>query len=103
MRSPSASSSSVDVHIDANTGIPGNHVLGGGDIRASPLWRTARWHRPSEPGETRWELTLNAPKDSPNSVTFAGSPPNSAMLRRTHLRAACWSSRPNGSRSDNSG
>ncbi len=35
-----------------------------------------------------------APADSPATVTRSGSPPNAAMLSRTHSRAASWSSRP---------
>ena len=38
--------------------------------------------------------TLIAPADSPNTVTLSGSPPNPAMLSRTHSRAATWSRIP---------
>src|SRR5260370_35101643 len=37
---------------------------------------------------------LMAPADSPKTVIFPGSPPNAAILSRTHCRAATWSSRP---------
>ena len=30
------------------------------------------------------DSTLRAPADSPNTVMFSGSPPNAAMLSRTH-------------------
>lgn len=33
------------------------------------------------------DSTLRAPADSPNTVMFSGSPPNEAMLSRTHSRA----------------
>ena len=36
-------------------------------------------------------LTLSDPEDSQKIVTFFGSPPNSAMSRCTHRRAAIWS------------
>ena len=39
-------------------------------------------------------MTLSAPADSPAIVTFAGSPPNAAMLRFTQRKAAIWSSSP---------
>lgn len=37
---------------------------------------------------------LIAPADSPHTVTRSGSPPNAAMLSRTQVRAAIWSSSP---------
>ena len=39
-------------------------------------------------------MTLSPPADSPAIVTFAGSPPNAAMLRFTQRKAAIWSSSP---------
>ena len=39
-------------------------------------------------------MTLLPPPDSPKIVTFAGSPPNFAMLSRTHSSAATMSSMP---------
>ena len=39
-------------------------------------------------------LTEIDPADSPAIVTFAGSPPNAAMLSLTHCSAATWSSIP---------
>lgn len=60
----------------------------------SPLCMTARSNRPSTPGEVRCPLMLRAPHETPNTVTFAGSPPNAAALRRTQRMAACWSCRP---------
>ncbi len=39
-------------------------------------------------------LTAKEPADSPKIVTFFGSPPNAAMLSRTHSSASTWSSSP---------
>ena len=44
-------------------------------------------------GDAICALTANEPADSPAIVTFFGSPPNAAMLSRTHCKAADWSSR----------
>ena len=38
--------------------------------------------------------TDTEPADSPATVTRSGSPPNAAMLSRTHSSAAIWSRRP---------
>ena len=53
----------------------------GGRARPPAAWPAAR--RPIPP-----------PADSPKTVTRSGSPPNAAMLSRTHSSAATWSSRP---------
>lgn len=37
---------------------------------------------------------LMPPADSPAMVTVCGSPPNTSMFSRTHLRAASWSKKP---------
>ena len=37
---------------------------------------------------------LIPPADSPKIVTSSGSPPNAAMLSRTHSSAATWSRMP---------
>ena len=54
-----------------------------------PLWMIARENRPFEPGAARCEHTSIAPDDWPPRVTFVGSPPKLAMLRRTQRSAAC--------------
>ncbi|MDQ0809463.1 hypothetical protein QFZ63_001177 [Streptomyces sp. B3I7] len=72
-------------------------VEGPGDHLRPVHWalcRIAFWKRPADPGATRCAQTLVPPAGSPNSVTFAGPPPNAAALRFTHREAACWSSRP---------
>ena len=56
--------------------------------------RTARWNSPAAAGATSRSIAQSAPADWPASVTRAGSPPNAAMLSRTHSSAAIWSSRP---------
>jgi hypothetical protein len=49
----------------------------------------ARWNSPALPGAARWVQVLAPPADSPATVTFDGSPPNAAALRRTQRSAAC--------------
>jgi len=59
-----------------------------------PLWVIARWNSPCARGIDSSAETLIAPALSPNTVTWPGSPPNEAMLSRTHSSAATWSSSP---------
>ena len=42
-------------------------------------------------GEARRLCTETPPAENPKIVTFVGSPPNAAMFRFTHCRAAIWS------------
>ena len=49
-----------------------------------PLCTMALWNSPPASGEAISDSTLRAPADSPNTVMFSGSPPNAAMLSRTH-------------------
>ena len=58
------------------------------------LWAIARWNRPVAYGEVISVVTQPPPADSPKSVTSLGSPPNAAMLSRTHSRAATMSRNP---------
>ena len=60
----------------------------------APLSPIARANSPLASGEAICALTENDPADSPAIVTCAGSPPNCAMLSRTHSTARRWSSRP---------
>ena len=55
---------------------------------AAPLWRIARWKSGRADGVPSSVPTLIAPADSPNTVTFAGSPPKAAMCSRTKRSAA---------------
>ena len=48
---------------------------------------------PSAAGLANNARTEVAPADSPNTVTWSGSPPNAAMLSRTQASAASWSRR----------
>ena len=61
---------------------------------AAPLCAMAVPKRPAARGEPSSVPTLMPPADSPKIVTRAGSPPNWAMLSRTHSRAAIWSPMP---------
>ena len=54
----------------------------------------AWWNSPFVNGDAISAITDAAPADCPPIVTFAGSPPNAAMLAWTHVNAAIWSSRP---------
>jgi hypothetical protein len=54
----------------------------------------ARWNSPDAAGTAINVATLLAPADTPPIVTCRGSPPNAAMLSRTHRSAAIWSSTP---------
>jgi hypothetical protein len=53
-----------------------------------------RRNNPFDSGDVISTLTSNDPPDSPKMVTLLGSPPNLAMLSRTHLSAAIWSRIP---------
>ena len=57
----------------------------------APLDIPAVRNRPADPGDTTWQLTQPAPELSPMSSTRPGSPPNAAMLSRTHFSASRWS------------
>ena len=54
----------------------------------APLWRIALWKSPRAAGTPSSVPMLIAPADSPNTVTFPGSPPKASMLSRTQARAA---------------
>lgn len=54
----------------------------------------ARRKSPRAAGMVISESTDVPPADSPKIVTFSGSPPNAAMLSRTHRSAAIWSKSP---------
>ena len=54
----------------------------------------ARWKSPLADGIAISVLTFPAPPDWPKIVTLFGSPPNAAMLSRTHSSAATMSSMP---------
>ena len=58
------------------------------------LCTTARRNSPAARGIASSAATDPPPADWPKTVTRSGSPPNAAMLSRTHSRAATWSSRP---------
>ena len=58
------------------------------------LWAMAPWNSPSACGTSMTDMTAPPPADSPKIVTRPGSPPNVAMLSRTHSSAATMSSRP---------
>ena len=60
----------------------------------APLWGMARLEQARAAGAARSTPTLIAPADSPKIVTWSGSPPNAAMLSRTHSSAAIWSRMP---------
>ena len=61
---------------------------------AEPLCAMTPPNRPRARGMPSSVVTLMPPADSPKIVTLAGSPPNAAMLSRTHSSAATWSSSP---------
>ena len=61
---------------------------------AGPLWTIALWKSPLADGMAISTLTFAPPPDSPKMVTLRGSPPNRAILSRTHSRAATMSSTP---------
>ena len=58
----------------------------------APLSEMARLIRPFASGEPTIAADITAPADSPNTVTFFGSPPNAAIFACTHLSAAIVSS-----------
>ena len=53
----------------------------------APDWGIARWKSPFALGVPMSVPTLMPPADSPKIVTLLGSPPNAAMLSRTHSSA----------------
>ena len=53
-----------------------------------PLWMIALWNKRVAAGEASSAEMLIPPADSPKTVTFSGSPPNSAMFSRTQSSAA---------------
>ena len=69
-------------------------VAGGKTRRVLPLCMIALSNRPALMGAVSSEPMQNAPADSPATVTFAGSPPNAAMLRRTQARPHARSCSP---------
>ena len=62
--------------------------------KKAPLSPMARANSPCACGDAISALTENEPADSPAMVTFAGSPPNCAMLSRTQRSDAVWSISP---------
>ena len=58
------------------------------------LCAIARRNRPAARGMTSSDAIAPAPDDSPNTVTWSGSPPNAAMFSWTQRSAATWSSSP---------
>ena len=68
--------------------------IGGTCASPAPDSEMALTNSPSASGEDISTCTDPAPADSPNRVTFLGSPPNLAMLRWTHCNAAIWSMMP---------
>ena len=54
----------------------------------------AWWNSPCAAGRPSSVATLMPPADSPKIVTRSGSPPNAAMLSRTHSSASTWSRIP---------
>ena len=60
----------------------------------APLCISAEENSPAASGEASSMQVSRAPADSPNTSTLAGSPPNDAMLDRTHSNAATWSRIP---------
>ncbi len=63
-------------------------------VEPTPLSRIALSKSPLAEGMTSRQAMLMAPADSPNTVTFRGSPPKAAIWSRTQRNAAAWSSRP---------
>ena len=59
--------------------------------RRTPDSMIALANRPLAKGEDIKNVTETPPEDSPNRVMLSGSPPNDAMFRLTHFRAAIWS------------
>ena len=59
-----------------------------------PLWEIAPLKSPFARGDAQSMLTEIPPADSPKIVTFAGSPPNAAILFWIHSNAAIWSRIP---------
>ena len=59
-----------------------------------PLSMIAERNSPRVLGAVSSSDTDTDPADSPATVTRSGSPPNAAMLSRTHSSAAIWSRRP---------
>lgn len=53
----------------------------------------ARANRPLAEGTASREAVMHAPALSPKIVTLSGSPPNPAMLSRTHCNASTRSRR----------
>ena len=58
-----------------------------GGPSGEPLCAINRWKRPLASGETIKYPASIAPADWPNTVTFAGLPPNFAMLSWTQRSA----------------
>ena len=58
------------------------------------LCAMAAANRPRADGVAISVVTALPPADSPKTVTWSGSPPNAAMLSRTHSSAATWSRSP---------
>jgi hypothetical protein len=57
-------------------------------LRPPPDSMIALCTRPFAAGEVSSMCIIMPPADSPNAVTFAGSPPNAAALFLTHFIAA---------------
>ena len=67
---------------------------GSTSCRVAPLSMTARWKSPLADGMVSSVDTFRPPPDCPKIITVPGSPPNSAMLSRTHSSARTMSSMP---------
>jgi hypothetical protein len=62
--------------------------------KSEPLSTIARRNRPFAAG-IAMSVAIEKPlPEHPNTVTLPGSPPNAAMLSRTHSSAEIWSSNP---------
>mmetsp|Transcript_55084 Transcript_55084/g.163991 ORF Transcript_55084/g.163991 Transcript_55084/m.163991 type:complete len:264 (+) Transcript_55084:438-1229(+) len=65
-----------------------DHMSAGGERS------THRWNRPSDRGDTRWDMMIPPPSLCPISVTLLGSPPKAPMCLCTQWSSSCWSMSP---------
>src|SRR5450756_2184170 len=63
-------------------------------VRPPPEWEMARANSGWARGDARSDMTAEPPADCPAIVTCDGSPPNAAMLSRTHSRPRIMSRSP---------
>ena len=66
----------LEVHLPTDEGEAG-----------AELCEMALWKRPFAAGDVMSVVTDAPPDDSPNTVTFAESPPNASMFSRTQVNA----------------